>query len=83
MNKNTRIRFEDSLLALHWCRVNSIKFSYEWGRNITVELPKFCGFSQDFVDWLNSIECVFEYCHVTEEKKVNLVSFGLVDTIQS
>lgn len=41
--KNTRIQFDDSLLALHWRRSNPIKFGYKWERNGTVEVPKFDG----------------------------------------
>ena len=65
--KNSRIQFEDSLLAPHWRRA-------KLGDN---ELPKFCGSLPEFVDWLNSIESIFEYYHVTEETKVKLVSSRL------
>ena len=58
--------------------------------NFKGEIPKFHGSFklEDFVDWLNTVERVFDYYEVMDEKKVKLVaiclkreSFCLVGTI--
>ena len=47
--------------------------------NFKVEIPKFHGRfkPEDFVDWLNTIERVFDYYEVMDEKKVKLVAIRL------
>lgn len=74
----------------HWRRTYLVKFKYVPVNDIDNELPMFCGNPLEFIGWLNTIESVFEYCHVIKEKKVKLVSTGLkgrasnfVDTTQS
>ena len=47
--------------------------------NFKVEIPEFHGRfkPEDFVDWLNTIERVFDYYEVMDEKKVKLVAIRL------
>jgi len=47
--------------------------------NFKVEIPKFQGSLklEDFVDWLNTVERVFDYYEVMDEKKVKLVTIRL------
>ena len=51
-------------------------FNYTWEDNIHNELPEFYGScnSDEFVDWLNTIENVLEYYDVSEARKVKVVS---------
>ncbi|KAI8535594.1 hypothetical protein RHMOL_Rhmol10G0186200 [Rhododendron molle] len=60
--------------APHWRRANLVRFEYASVNNVDNELPKFCGNPLEFIGWLKTIESVFKYCYVTEEKKVKLVS---------
>ena len=52
------------------------RFEYIWEDNTYDILPEFYGSFNldDFVDWLNTIERVFEGYYVSEETKVKLVS---------
>ncbi|XP_065620600.1 uncharacterized protein LOC136063732 [Quercus suber] len=47
--------------------------------NFKVEIPEFQGSlkPEDFVDWLNTVERVFDYYEVIDEKKVKLVAIRL------
>ena len=47
--------------------------------NFKGEIPKFHGSFklEDFVDWLNTVERVFDYYEVMDEKKVKLVAICL------
>ena len=47
--------------------------------NFKVEIPEFQGSfkSEDFVDWLNTVERVLDYYEVMDEKKVKLVVIHL------
>ena len=47
--------------------------------NFKVEIPEFQGSlkPEDFVDWLNTVERVFDYYEVIDEKKVKLVTIRL------
>ena len=53
--------------------------------NFKVEIPEFRGSlkPEDFVDWLNTVERVFDYYEVMDEKKVKLIAIclSLVGTI--
>uniref|UniRef100_A0A2N9IAM9 Integrase catalytic domain-containing protein n=1 Tax=Fagus sylvatica TaxID=28930 RepID=A0A2N9IAM9_FAGSY len=53
--------------------------SKEWEPNIKIELPEFYGSlnPDDFVDWLNQTERIFEYYDIQDPKKVKLVSIKL------
>ncbi|CAB4291989.1 unnamed protein product [Prunus armeniaca] len=52
-----------------------------YGRNfdMKVDLPEFEGKMQpdDFVDWLNTVERIFDYKEVPDEKKVKIVAIKL------
>lgn len=54
-----------------FARENLVRFEYT---SVDNELPKFCGSQLELVGWLNIIESVFGYCHVTKEKKVKWAS---------
>ena len=47
--------------------------------NPKVEVPEFEGtpYVDDFLDWLNSVERIFEYYDVPKQKKVKLVAIKL------
>ena len=51
----------------------------KWEPNIKIELPEFYGSlnPDDFVDWLNQTERIFEYYDIQDPKKVKLVSLKL------
>ena len=47
--------------------------------NFKVEIPEFQGSLElkDFIDWLNTVERVFDYYEVMDEKKAKLVTICL------
>ena len=47
--------------------------------NFKVEIPEFQGSLElkDFIDWLNTVERVFDYYEVMDENKVKLVTIRL------
>ena len=63
----------------HGRRAYPDRVDHKWENNIKVEVPEFQGGlnPDNFVDWLNSVERVFDYYEVSEAKKVKLVSLCL------
>jgi hypothetical protein len=55
------------------------RYEHKWEHNIKVELLEFQESlnPDEFVDWLNTPERVFDYYEVSEEKNVKLVSIQL------
>ena len=53
--------------------------STHWFDSIIVDLPEYSGSPQTevFLDWLDQIECIFEYKEVHENKKVKLIALKL------
>lgn len=54
--------------------------SYRRGFDMKVDVPEFEGGMRpdDFIDWLNTIERVFEYKEIPDEQRVKLVAIKLV-----
>ncbi|CAL5362151.1 unnamed protein product [Camellia sinensis] len=52
---------------------------HKWENNIKIELPEFHGSlnPDEFINWLNTIEQIFDYGEVSIEKKVKLVAIRL------
>lgn len=50
-----------------------------WEANSKVEIPEFYGTlkAEEFIDWLNTVEWVFEFKDVPDNKKVKLVGISL------
>lgn len=55
------------------------RMEHKWENNIKIELPEFHGSlnPNEFIDWLNTIERIFDYGEVSVEKKVKLVAIRL------
>lgn len=53
--------------------------NYQHDNNIKVEIPEFEGRMQgdEFIDWLNTVERIFDYKNVTDDCKVKLVAIKL------
>ena len=50
-----------------------------WESYFKIELPEFSGSlsAEDFVDWLNQVERIFDYHEVPDHKKVKLIAIIL------
>uniref|UniRef100_A0A2N9F7T1 RNA-directed DNA polymerase n=1 Tax=Fagus sylvatica TaxID=28930 RepID=A0A2N9F7T1_FAGSY len=50
-----------------------------WESSFKIEFPEFSGSlnAEDFVDWLNQVERIFEYHEISDHKKVKLVAIKL------
>ena len=50
-----------------------------WESNFKIELPKFYGtlYHEEFMDWLNQVESIFDFHDVPDSKKVKLISIKL------
>ena len=59
--------------------VRSSKEEQKWESNIKIELPKFYGSlnHEEFMDWLNQVEKIFDFHEVPDSKKVKLISIKL------
>ena len=51
----------------------------KWESNFKIELPEFysCLNHEEFVDWLNQVERIFDFHEVPDSKKVKLISIKL------
>ena len=51
----------------------------KWESNFKIELAKFCGSlnHEEFMDWLNQVERIFDFHEVLDSKKVKLISIKL------
>ena len=51
----------------------------KWESNVKIELPKFYGSlnHEEFIDWLNQVERIFDFHEVLDSKKVKLISIKL------
>ena len=71
--------FENPFGALPRGRLYAERNEPRLDYNFKVEIPEFQGSlkPEDFVDWLNTVERVFDYYEVMDEKKVKLVAIRL------
>ena len=55
--------------------------STHWFDSIRVDLPEYSGSLQMdvFLDWLDQIECIFEYKEIPDNKRIKLVALKLSD----
>ena len=75
----TQFHFENSFGVPQRCWGVGKRHENKWEHNIKVELPEFHRTlnSDEFVDWLNALERVFDYYELSDEKNVKLVSIRL------
>ncbi|KAG5534031.1 hypothetical protein RHGRI_022247 [Rhododendron griersonianum] len=78
-SEDSHSHFDNPFGDPNWRRPPFTHSPYSWERNIKIELPEFNGSlnPDEFVDWINTVERVFDYEDVSEEKKVKLVAIRL------
>ncbi|XP_028071101.1 uncharacterized protein LOC114273497 [Camellia sinensis] len=75
----THHSFDNIFWAPRRHRTDVGRMEHKWENNIKIELPEFHGSlnPDEFIDWLNTIERIFDYGEVFVEKKVKLVAIWL------
>uniref|UniRef100_A0A2N9EHM0 Reverse transcriptase domain-containing protein n=1 Tax=Fagus sylvatica TaxID=28930 RepID=A0A2N9EHM0_FAGSY len=55
------------------------KYEQKWKGSVKIDVPEFSGvlIPDDLIDWINHVECVFEYHDIPNHKKVKLVGTKL------
>jgi hypothetical protein len=55
------------------------KYEQKWKGSVKIDVPEFSGvlILDDLIDWINHVECVFEYHDIPNHKKVKLVGTKL------
>ena len=78
-SEDAQTPFENHFGTSNGCRTFPNRFEDKWEKNIKIELPElYESLDPDvFVDWLNTVERVFDYGDVFEDKKVKLMSIRL------